>query len=83
MSVKDPDPLTKGEFDLLLKKGCLHVQDRAAITLSVYTGLRPGDLCALTVEDIDLDAGTIHVTRAITADGDFKMPRQRKAEPSC
>lgn len=79
MSVKDPDPLTKDEFDLLLGKGCLHVQDSAAITLAVYTGLRPGELCALAVEDIDLDAGSINVTRAITADGDFKVPKTEKS----
>lgn len=78
MSVKDPDPLTRREFDLLLNKGCLHVQDRAAITLAVYTGLRPGELCALATEDIDIDAGLINVTRAITADGDFKVPKTGK-----
>lgn len=78
MSVKDPDPLTRGEFDLLLTKGCLHVQDSAAVTLAVYTGLRPGELCALAVEDIDLEAGLINITRAITADGDFKVPKTEK-----
>lgn len=78
MSVKDPDPLTKDEYDLLITKGCLHIQDSAAITLAVYTGLRPGELCALGVEDIDLDAGLINVTRAITADGDFKVPKTGK-----
>lgn len=78
MSVKDPDPLTRDEFDLLLEKGCLHTQDRAAITLAVYTGLRPGELCALAVEDIDFDAGVINVVRAITADCDFKVPKTGK-----
>jgi integrase len=79
MSVKDPDPLTKDEFELLLTKGCLHVQDSAAITLAVYTGLRPGELCALGVEDIDFDAGLINVTRAITADGEFKVPKTERS----
>ena len=79
MSVKDPDPLTRDEFELLLNKGCLHIQDRAAITLAVYTGLRPGELCALGVEDIDLEAGAIRVTRAITADGDFKVPKTERS----
>lgn len=79
MSVKDPDPLTKDEFELLITKGCLHVQDSAAITLAVYTGLRPGELCALGVEDIDFDAGLINVTRAITADGEFKVPKTERS----
>ncbi|MDV5383733.1 site-specific integrase [Pseudomonas juntendi] len=52
MSDKEPDPLTHNEFELLISKGCLHPQDAAAITLAVYTGLRPGELCALAVEDM-------------------------------
>jgi integrase len=79
MSVKDPDPLTKDEFELLITKGCMHIQDSAAITLAVYTGLRPGELCALGVEDIDFDAGLINVTRAITADGEFKVPKTERS----
>lgn len=78
MSEKEPDPLTYEEFDLLVSKGCLHPQDMAAITLAVYTGLRPGELCALAVEDIDLEAGKIEVTRAITANGSFKLPKTGK-----
>lgn len=54
MSDKESDPLTHEELEQLVNKGCLHDQDRAAITLAVYTGLRPGELCALAVEDIDL-----------------------------
>lgn len=75
MQDREPDPLTQAEFDLLIKKGCLHNQDSAAITLAVYTGLRPGELCALAVEDIDLDQGQIRITRAITARGTFKLPK--------
>ncbi|WP_372822169.1 Arm DNA-binding domain-containing protein [Pseudomonas parafulva] len=78
MSEKEPDPLTHEEFDLVVTKGCLHPQDVAATTLAVYTGLRPGELCALAVEDIDLQAGKIEVTRAITADGTFKLPKTGK-----
>jgi integrase len=79
MNAKEPDPLTREEFELLLSKGCLHRQDVAAITLAVYTGLRPGELCALAVEDVDLEAGVLNITRAITADGDFKVPKTEKA----
>ncbi len=78
MSDKEPDPLTHGEFDMLIRKGCLHAQDAAAITLAVYTGLRPGELCALAVEDIDIEAGKIEITRAITANGSFKTPKTGK-----
>ena len=75
---QEPDPLTRDEFQLLVDKGCLHPQDSAAITLAVYTGLRPGELCALAVEDIDLHAGQINITRAITANGTFKIPKTGK-----
>ena len=75
---RDPDPLTKTEFKELIIKGCLHDQDSAAITLAVYTGLRPGELCALAVEDIDLAEGELKISRTITADGSFKVPKTGK-----
>ncbi|WLG69297.1 site-specific integrase [Pseudomonas brassicacearum] len=78
MQGREPDPLTHDEFQLLITKGCLHPQDSAAITLAVYTGLRPGELCALAVEDINLEGGQINITRAITADGTFKVPKTGK-----
>ncbi|WP_110968299.1 site-specific integrase [Pseudomonas huaxiensis] len=78
MSDKEPDPLTREEFEQLVNQGCLHDQDKAAITLAVYTGLRPGELCALAVEDIDIMAGKIEVTRAITAKGSFKVTKTSK-----
>ncbi len=78
MTDREPDPLTKVEFEQLLSKGCLHPQDSAAVTLAVYTGLRPGEMCALAIEDIDLEAGLINITRAITADGTFKVPKTGK-----
>lgn len=78
MQERVPDPLTREEFQLLTNKGCLHPQDTAAITLAVYTGLRPGELCALAVEDIDLSAGQINIRRAITANGTFKVPKTGK-----
>jgi integrase len=78
MTDREPDPPTKDEFEQLINKDCLHVQDSAAVTLTVYTGLRPGELCALAVEDIDLIAGQINITRAITTDGTFKVPKTGK-----
>ena len=78
MTDRDPDPLTKTELAELLNKGCLHPMDRAAVTLAVYTGLRPGELGALAREDIDLTKGQIHVNRAITSKGAFKLPKTGK-----
>lgn len=78
MSEREPDPITQEEFDKLITDGCLHLMDKAAITLAVYTGLRPGELCALAREDIDLQAGTIQVCRAVTSKGTFKLPKTGK-----
>lgn len=78
MSDKEPDPLSHDEFSQLISRGCLHPQDAAAVTIAVYTGLRPGELCALAVEDVDLDAGKIEVSRAITAKGTFKTTKTGK-----
>lgn len=76
---REPDPLTQAEFYQLISEGCLHVQDSAAVTLAIYTGLRPGELCGLAVEDIDLVSGQLHIIRAITADGTFKVPKTGKS----
>ncbi len=75
---EDPDPLTREEFQLLIEKGCLHPQDSAAITLMVYTGLRPGELCGLGVEDIDIKKGSLQVVRSVTSKGLFKVPKTTK-----
>lgn len=77
-SNKDPDPLTFGEYDTLLDKGCLHPIDKAAVTVAVYTGLRPGELLALAVEDVAPDFSKILVRRSITQSVTFKVPKTNK-----
>lgn len=77
-SNKDPDPLTFEEYDSLLDKGCLHPIDKAAVTLAVYTGLRPGELLALAVEDVVPDFSKILVRRSITQSVTFKVPKTNK-----
>lgn len=75
---EDPDPLTREEFDQLINTGCLHEQDSAAITFMVYTGLRPGELCGLAVEDLDLAKASVQVKRSVTSRGTFKVPKTSK-----
>lgn len=77
-SDRDPDPLTKEEVNDLLSKGCIHPADHAAVTLAIYTGMRPGEICGLAREDIDIDGGVIYVRRAITSTGTFKVPKTGK-----
>ncbi|WP_437216620.1 Arm DNA-binding domain-containing protein [Pectobacterium sp. LFLA-215] len=68
-----PDPLLKHEFEQLV--GSLSGQSKNLWQLAVYTGLRHGELLALAWEDIDLDAGVIHVSRNLTTLGDFGPPK--------
>lgn len=71
--VEDPDPLTLDEYKQVIEKGCLHAQDRALVTLAVYTGLRPGELCALAREDVQ--GNLLHVRRSVTANKVLKVPK--------
>lgn len=74
-----PDPLTRDEF-LRLIDAASHQQIRNFWSLAVYTGMRHGELCALAWEDIDLNRGTITVSRNLTAQGDFCMPKTISGE---
>ncbi|WP_398491377.1 tyrosine-type recombinase/integrase [Variovorax sp.] len=77
-SNKDPDPLNYEEYLSLIEKGCVHPIDRAAITVAVYTGLRPGELLALAEEDVASDFSRITVRRSITQSVTFKVPKTKK-----
>ncbi|EEZ0236233.1 DUF3596 domain-containing protein, partial [Escherichia coli] len=48
-----PDPLSREEFIRLID-ACRNQQAKNLWCVSVYTGIRPGELCALGWEDIDL-----------------------------
>jgi integrase len=61
--------LTEAEFALL--RECTHEADRDFLTAAVGTGLRWGELTALKVKDLDLDANppTLAVRRAWKSNG--------------
>ncbi|MTC32425.1 DUF3596 domain-containing protein [Providencia alcalifaciens] len=69
-----PDPITKEEFPRLLN-ATRNIQAKNMLIVSVYTGLRPGELCALAYEDIDFIERTITVKRNISNIGDFSLPK--------
>lgn len=77
-SNKDPDPLSTQEFYKIINTGCLNDLDRAIIALAVYTGLRPGEICGLACEDIDLEKNILLVRRAVTQSRTFKIPKTGK-----
>lgn len=59
---------------LKFEKYLLYGQDayKIGILLSLYTGIRIGELCALKWEDIDLNAGTVKINATLQRIQDFK-----------
>ncbi len=55
-------PYDNNELRALLK-ACVHQRDRALILLLLASGLRRGELMALTTDDIDWTSGVLHVRR--------------------
>lgn len=55
-------PYDDNELRALLK-ACLHQRDRALILLLLASGLRRGELTALTTDDIDWNSGVIRVRK--------------------
>ena len=55
-------------------------RSRALYTVAVRTGMRPGEILALRWSDVDLEAGTVQINRALS-EGEFstpKTPRSRR-----
>src|SRR5215212_7698551 len=50
----------------------------ALYTLAVHTGMRPGELLALRWDDLDLEAASLQVNRALS-DGEFTAPKASKS----
>lgn len=73
-SRQPPDPLTRDEFIRVIG-ACHHQQTKNLWALAVYTGLRHGELCGLSWEDIDLRKGTMMVRRNYTKMKEFTLPK--------
>lgn len=80
---RDNDPLTEAQLhelaDAALRVAWSHPygdQFRALIIFAAYTGLRPGEVCA--VQWADLDGNRLHVRRSIHADGTVGLPKSNK-----
>jgi integrase len=55
-------------------------RSRALYTVAVRTGMRPGEILALRWSDVNLEAGTVQINRALS-EGEFstpKTPRSRR-----
>lgn len=73
-SKSEPDPLTKEEFVRLLEMAN-HEQTRNLWILAVSTGMRHGEICALSWEDIDTINWTVKVTRNLAISDHFTPPK--------
>lgn len=63
---KELEVLTKEEQEKLVSSIKAHVTyENIGILLSLYAGLRLGEICALQWQDIDVDRGTISVTKTM------------------
>lgn len=73
LSKNDPDPLLLHEYQALI--AALPRKLALIIIVSVHTGMRPGEICALAWEDIDLKKGEVHVSRSLTNKRVFVPPK--------
>lgn len=70
----EPDPLIKEEVTRLIDASH-HQQIKNIWSRAVYTGLRHGELRALTWENIDIKSGTLVVRRNYTQAKEFSLPK--------
>jgi len=73
-SNKRPDPITREEYPHLIA-ACSTRQTANMWSLAILTGLRHGEICALTWEDVDLEAKKLTVSRNLTPLGLFTPPK--------
>ncbi|KHS76976.1 integrase [Pectobacterium brasiliense] len=70
----DPDPLTIDEYSRFLRH-CPCEQIRNLWVIAVNTGMRHGEICALSWEDVDTKEWTITISRNIAIKGYFTPPK--------
>lgn len=63
---------TAAEARIVLADPKATPQMRALYSLSLATGMRPGELRALQWRDVDLDRGTVQVRRSMSRDAQFR-----------
>jgi integrase len=64
---------------MLIENAVLNSEDNRllGILLSFYTGIRLGELCSLKWGDIDLDAGTMSVSRTVSRTENFEQREEK------
>lgn len=70
------DPFSREEIEQIGKADPARMPDARMIMFNCWAGLSLSEVIALAVEDVDLEAGTVHVRRASVV-GEFKVPKER------
>lgn len=74
--VEHADPFTREEIDQIAAADPDRSADVRMILFNCWAGLSLSEIVALAVEDVDLDAGTVRVRRALVV-GEYKVPKER------
>lgn len=74
--IEHADPFTRQEIDLIAAADPDRAADVRMILFNCWAGLSLSEIVALAVEDVDLDAGTVRVRRALVV-GEYKVPKER------
>lgn len=56
------------------------LEDALALWILYFTGVRIGELCALSINDYDSLTNTLSITKQITSDGKLSTPKSRKSK---
>lgn len=74
--IEHADPFTREEIDLISKGDPDRWQNVRMIMFNCWAGLSLSEIVALAIEDVDLDACTVKVRRALVV-GEYKVPKER------
>jgi integrase len=74
--IEHADPFTREEIDLISKADPARWPDIRMILFNCWAGLSLSEIIALAIEDVDLEAGTVKVRRALVV-GEYKVPKER------
>lgn len=73
-----PDPLLRDEYATMML--AITGQDRNMWQFAINAGPRHGELAALSWDDVNFEAGTVHIQRNLTAQGDFVPPKTKAGD---
>lgn len=76
LDLEHADPFSRTEIELIGKTDPVRRSDARMIEFNCWAGLSLSELIGLAAEDVDLQAGLVHIRRALVV-GEFKVPKER------